>query len=114
MPRIASHHDKRPANITPEHWEEATGWAVTAFCNLPMGNESDRDPLERFRTELDEKMAGGDSLATLRHLRELIALKNLFLPSDLAAGGELQRLHQAIPDSWIYRGRCFHRPFKNR
>lgn len=63
--RIRSLHNHRPDNITPERWEESVDWAYTAFVNLPFGTR-DRSLLRDFDSGLQEKMAAGDSLKTLR------------------------------------------------
>lgn len=64
--RINSLQQDRPTNISPERWEEASGWGVTAFCNLWPWNSDTHVALEDFSAGLNEKMAAGDSLATLR------------------------------------------------
>lgn len=64
--RIDSLQAQRPERISPENWEEAVGWARTAFYNLPIGAYDDPAPYRRFERALEEKMAAGDSLATLR------------------------------------------------
>jgi hypothetical protein len=64
--RIDSLQAERPERISPENWERAVGWARTAFGNLPIGAYDDPAPYRRFERALEEKMAAGDSLATLR------------------------------------------------
>jgi hypothetical protein len=66
LAKIDSLASRRPANITPEHWEEAVGWGRTAFCNLWPWDPDTRGDLRDFSARLDEKMAAGDSLATLQ------------------------------------------------
>ena len=64
--RIDSLLAQRPATISPENWEEAVGWARTAFMNLPIGSYDDPAPYRRFERELEAKIAAGDGLATVR------------------------------------------------
>jgi hypothetical protein len=66
--RINSLKSQRPANVTPEHWEEAVGWGRTAFANLWSWDVNNWPDLEVFAAALDEKIAQGDGLATLRWL----------------------------------------------
>lgn len=116
--RIGSLRQERPTNISPERWEEASGRAGTAFCNLwPWDSDSHGD-LEKFSAGLEEKMAAGNSLATLRWIwdelehntkagpRYAAAYKPVraMAPDPITDDKELQRLHKAIPKCWIYRG----------
>jgi hypothetical protein len=64
--QIFSLSDQRPANISPEHWEEAVEWTLTAFGNIRLGSPDNRGPLEDFAAGFAEKMAAGDNLATLK------------------------------------------------
>ena len=66
LDRIDSLQAQRPERISPENWQEAVGWARTVFCNLPIGAYDDPAPYRRFERALEEKMAAGDSLATVR------------------------------------------------
>ena len=64
--RIDSLLTQRPATINSENWEEAVDWARTAFMNLPIGSYEDPAPYRRFERDLEERIAAGDGLATLR------------------------------------------------
>jgi hypothetical protein len=64
--RIDSLLTQRPTTINSENWEEAVGWARTAFMNLPIGSYEDPAPYRRFERDLEERIAAGDGLATLR------------------------------------------------
>ena len=64
--RIDSLEAQRPERISPENWEEAVDWARTAFMNLPIGSYDEPAPYRRFERDLEEKIAAGDGLATVR------------------------------------------------
>jgi len=66
----------RPANITPEHWDEATGWATTAMHNLWPWDVDTREELADFAASFEQRVATGDGLAALRWLWEELERRN--------------------------------------
>ncbi len=70
LDRIDSLREDRPANITPDRWEEATDWTATAFANVWPWNSDTHTALEEFSATLEDKVAAGDNLATLRWVWE--------------------------------------------
>lgn len=76
--RIDSLREHRPANISPENWQAAVYWAGSAFGNLPLGDIHNRAPLEHFAAGLDEKIAAGDSLATVRWIWDELERKTKY------------------------------------
>ena len=74
--KLRSLESKRPADITEEHWKEATGWAYTAFGNLPLGSPDNQAPMQDFYAAFKKQMATGDSLATLRWVWDELERRN--------------------------------------
>ena len=61
---------RRPADITPEHWDEAIRWANTALWNLWPWDVDTRDELADFAASFEKRVATEDSLAALQWLWE--------------------------------------------
>ena len=68
--RIDSLKPLRPANVTPEHWDQAIGWATTAMHNMWPWDADTREELVVFAASFEKRAATGDSLAALRWLWE--------------------------------------------
>jgi hypothetical protein len=83
--RIDSLQAQRPATISAENWEEALGWARTAYYNLPIGSYGDPAPYKRFEQDLEERIAAGDSLATLRWIWDDLIANSANGPTYAAA-----------------------------
>ena len=85
--RIDTLQSHRPEGISPDRWDEAVGWARTAFMNVWPWNPDTHDALVGFSERLETQLATGDSLASVRWLRRL----NLDGTRVTAQG--LQQLH---------------------
>lgn len=56
----------RPPDVDAETWEMASGWAITAYCNVCFSPDHvPHDELRRFRAELEAKLQGPVDLATI-------------------------------------------------
>lgn len=75
--KIASLKTKRPANIKPEHWDEALDWAHNAIDNVPLGGPRNRVPMQEFHRAFNEQMAAGDRLAVLRWTWDELERRNV-------------------------------------
>jgi hypothetical protein len=58
--------DRRPADVPPAVWEEATTWAITAYANVCFSESHvPLDELRRFRVDSEERFEGEVNLATI-------------------------------------------------
>ena len=58
--------DRRPPDVNANTWEYATGWAITASCNVCCSSEGvTLEELKRFRADLEERLRGPVDLATV-------------------------------------------------
>jgi hypothetical protein len=58
--------DRRPVGVDADRWEYASGWAITAYCNICFSpGYVPLDELKRFRTELEERLREPVDLTTI-------------------------------------------------
>lgn len=57
---------RRPADVDPQAWDWATGWAVTAYCNVCFApGYVSSEELRRFNADVAERLRGPVDLATV-------------------------------------------------
>jgi hypothetical protein len=58
--------ERRPADVSPDTWEWATNWAITAYANVCFSPEHvSLEELKRFRADLEERLRGPVNLGTV-------------------------------------------------
>lgn len=63
-----------PPNVSPKTWEDATGWAITAYHNICFNaNHTSLHELDSFIADTEERLDGAVDLATIDWIWERLA-----------------------------------------
>lgn len=66
MESVRQLRDQRPRDVDADTWEMASGWAITAYCNVCFSPEHvSHDELRRFRVDLEEQLRRPVDLSTI-------------------------------------------------